>query len=125
MGLLLAAASLATAAGSGVAARRWQRRRRAPLSAAQPQLAAAETALADGDPARAAAALARALRVGLEVRLPGASALAIEELGARGAAAARVAAVLEEFERARFAAPGAQPLAAPDPERVRALLRTL
>jgi hypothetical protein len=124
-GVLLAALALLAGLAAGAAA--WRHRRGAPLRAAAPALADAEQALAVGDRAAAAAALAAALRAGLAQRLPGAGTLATEELVRRThgqAALAEAAELLAALDRARFAAVGA---AAPLPalERVRAVLRAL
>jgi hypothetical protein len=122
---LVALLALAAAAGAAAAAR--ARRRGAPLRAAAAALAEAERAGDAGDAARAARALAAALRAGLALRVPGADALAAEEIGARAGgrgAVAQAAALLARLDRVRFAGPGgAGP--APSPAEVRAALRAL
>jgi hypothetical protein len=65
------------------------------------------------------------VRAALEVRVPGASALAAEEMAARDDASLRaVAETLVELDRARFAA-AASRVRSLDVERVRALIASL
>jgi hypothetical protein len=116
---LLAASSLL--AGARLAL--W---RRAPRRAALPHLGRAGEALGRGDAQEGARALAAALRAALEARLPGARALAVEEIRARcgdDVAAGAAVEALAALERARFARAPAPP--APDLARVRALVRRL
>jgi len=112
------AAACALAGGAGAL-----RLRRRPADAAAEALAQAATARASGDRAGELAAQARALRAALARELPGAGALAVEEIEARAErpAAREAAALLAALERARFA-PGAAPPGADDITRaVRAL----
>lgn len=122
--VLLGAVALG-ALGLGVAAR--LRDRSAPLRAAAPALADAERALAAGDRGAAARALAAALRAGLGLHIPGAGALAAEEVAARAGgrtAIADAAALLADLDHVRFAtAPASEPL--PSLDRVRAVLRAI
>lgn len=101
--------------------------RRAPLRAAAPALADAEQALAAGDHGTAARALAAALRAGLGLRVPGAGALAAEELAARARGRPAIddaAALLAVLDRARFASASTSPQL-PSLDRVRAVLRAI
>jgi hypothetical protein len=111
---------------AGLAAR--GRRRTAPLRAATTALEQADVAAAHGDREATARALAAALRSALALRLAGAGSLAAEELAARasaqGPAFEDAAALLVALDRARFAAPGAEP-PLPSPESVRAAVRAL
>jgi hypothetical protein len=126
--LVLGAAALAAALGAAafVLARRAGRASEAER-AATAQLERARAAHAAGDARATAEALASALRVALARRVPGAGALAPEELAARhaGEPAVRAAAeLLAELDRLRFAQrAGSRPL--PDVERVHAALRSL
>ncbi|MEB2344793.1 MAG: hypothetical protein OZ948_08635, partial [Deltaproteobacteria bacterium] len=100
---------------------------RAPLRAAAPALADAEQALAAGDHATAARALAAALRAGLGLRVPGAGALAAEELAARARGRPAIddaAALLAVLDRTRFASASTSPQL-PSLDRVRAVLRAI
>jgi hypothetical protein len=111
------------AAGAGVAA--WLARRRLAAERARgAPLDRAARAFAAGDRPAALAALAAALRAGIERRVPGSQGLAAEEIAARGDDAVRAAAaLLARLEAARFApVPAAE---APDLEQVRAVLRRL
>jgi hypothetical protein len=111
--------------GVAVATLRRRVRQRAALRAAEPLLADAATASARGDPLAAARALAAALRAALETRVPGAGALAAEEIAARDQASLRaVGEALLELDQVRFgAAPGRS--CALDAEQVRALIASL
>jgi hypothetical protein len=121
--LLSAVALLAAIAWFAVAKTRG--RRGAALRAAAPRLDEATAASARGDHAATARALAAAVRAALEVRVPGASALAAEEMAARDDASLRaVAETLVELDRARFAA-AASRVRSLDVERVRALIASL
>lgn len=100
-------------------------RRGDAMRAATPWLAEATEASTRGDPAATARALAAALRAALEVRAPGASALAAEEIAARDETSLRaVADALLELDRARFAA-AASRVRSLDVEQVRALIASL
>jgi len=121
--LLIAVVLLAAIAWFAVAKARG--RRGDAMRAAAPRLAEATAANERGDHAATARALAAALRAALEVRVPGASALAAEEIAARDERSLRaVAEALVELDRARFAgaASRSRPL---DVERVRALIASL
>jgi hypothetical protein len=115
-----AAAACALAAGA-VALR--LRLRRRPADAAGEALAEAARARASGDRAGELAAQARALRAALSRDLPGAGALAVEELESRAQrpAAREAAALLAALERARFAHGAAPPAADAIVRAVRAL----
>jgi len=125
--LVLFAALALVGVGGVLAARLRGRGRGAPLRAAEPALADAERALADGDRPAAARALAAALRAGLALCVPGAGALAAEEIAARAqgrAALTEAAELLALLDRARFAGPAAsEPL--PPVARVREALRAI
>jgi hypothetical protein len=100
-------------------------RRRAPLRAAAPFLTEAEAASARGDRAATTRGLAAALRAALEVRVPGAGALATEELARRDEVSIRaIADALGDLDRARFA-PAVSAARSPDLEAVRALIAAL
>ena len=94
----------------GVAVATLRRRvgQRAALRAAEPLLADAATASVRGDSLATARALAAALRAALETRVPGAGALAAEEIAARDEASLRaIGEALVDLDRLRFgAAPG-------------------
>ena len=114
------------AASSLFAAARFAIWRRAPRRAARAHLARAAEALGRGEAQEGSRALAAALRAALEVRLPGARALAVEEIRARcaqDAAAGEAVEALASLERSRFARVPASPT--PALERVRALVRRL
>ena len=116
---------LAGAAAFAIARLRRRAHGRAPTRAAAPFLVAATAASERGDRAETARALAAALRAALEVRVPGASALAAEELARRGEAPLRaIAEALRDLDRARFAGDpgGAQALGV---EAARALIAAL
>ncbi|HVN38100.1 MAG TPA: hypothetical protein VMW19_08000 [Myxococcota bacterium] len=112
------AAACALAGGAGAL-----RLRRRPADAAGEALAQAARARASGDRAGELAAQARALRAALARDLPGAGALAVEELEARAErpAARKAAALLAALERARFAQGAAPPAADEIGRAVRAL----
>ncbi len=116
---------VATAIGVGIAMLRRRLRRRAVQRAAAALLADAARASARGDAAATASALTAALRAALEARVPGAGALAAEEIAAHEEASLRAVGVaLVELDRVRF---GAAPERgrAPDPQQVRALIASL
>ena len=99
--------------------------RRAPRRAAAPHLARAAQAFARGDAGETSAALAAALRAGLDARLPGTRALSAEEILARGSrdqALREAADALARLDRARFARRAEDP---PDVQRVEELVRHL
>ena len=113
------AAAACALAGGAVALRL----RRRPADAAGEALADAARARASGDRTGELAAQARALRAALARDLPGAGALAVEELEARAErpAAREAAALLGALERARFAHGAAPPAADEIARAVRAL----
>ena len=117
-------AGTAGVAGVFVALRR-RGRRRAALRAAEPRLADAASASARGDRIATARALAAALRAALETRVPGAGALAAEEIAMRDEASLRaIGEALADLDRVRFgAAPG--PGRTLDATQVRALIAEL
>ena len=121
--LLVAVALLAAIAWFAVVKLRG--RRGAAMHAATPLLAEATAASARGDHGASARALAAALRAALEVRVPGASALAADEIAARDEASLRaVAEALRDLDRARFAATASRGRSL-DVEQVRALIASL
>jgi hypothetical protein len=128
LALLVAALSLAMLVGIAafaIALGRRRNRGRAALRAAAPMLDEASAAIARGDRAATARALAAALRAALEARVPGTSALTAEELARRDEASLRAAGeALRDLDRARFGADagGARPL---DVAAVRALIAAL
>ncbi len=121
--LLGAVALLAAIVGFAVAKTRGSRG--AAMRAAAPQLSEATAASKRGEDAATARALAAALRAALEVRVPGASALAAEEIAKRDEPSLRAAAAaLVELDRARFAAATHRGRSL-DVERIRALIASL
>lgn len=121
----IAAVALGAAGGVWLARAALRRRRRglAAALAAAPHLAAATRANASGDPVATSRALAAALRAAIESRMPGANALAAEEIVQRSTGPLRAAAeALADLDRARFA--NSSP-PAPDPDRIHSLISTL
>lgn len=121
----LSAVALGAAAGAWLAraALRRRRRGRAAVHAAEPHFADAIAAHTRGDPDAEARALAAALRAAIDVRMPGARALAAEEIAERSDGAMRAAAeALAALDRTRFAGGVASP---PDAGRIRALVSRL
>jgi hypothetical protein len=119
-------ALVAVAAAAGLLATIYAvRRRSGARERDESGIDAAERALAAGDRDAALAALAAALRTGLERRAPGARTLTAGEIarGAKDGTAARAAALLERIDAARFA-PGAS-VTPIDPDEVRTALRQL
>jgi hypothetical protein len=115
---------MAAVAGAWVSLRR-RGRRRAALRAAEPRLSEAASASARDDRIATARALAAALRAALETRVPGAGALAAEEIAMRDEAPLRaIGEALAELDRVRFGtAPG--PSRMLDATQVRALIAKL
>jgi hypothetical protein len=121
----LAGVAFGAAAGAWLARAVLRKRRHALAAAfaAEAHLEEAEAAHARGDRATAARALAAALRAAIDARMPGAHALAAEELVARSDGALRAAAeALADLDRSRFAT-AAAPL--PDASRIRSLIAKL
>jgi hypothetical protein len=99
--------------------------RRAALRAAEPLLADAAAASARGDSLATARAHAAALRAALETRVPGAGALAAEEIAARDEASLRaVGEALVELDQVRFGTAQGRSRSL-DAQQVRALIASL
>jgi hypothetical protein len=125
LGAAVLLAMLAGVSAFALSLGRARTRRRAPLRAAAPFLTEAEAASARGDRAATTRGLAAALRAALEVRVPGAGALATEELARRDEVSIRaIADALGDLDRARFA-PAVSAARSPDLEAVRALIAAL
>jgi hypothetical protein len=125
-GLVIGAVVAAAAVGATLA---WRRRGRPETGArVADALREADRAALEGRAADSAAALARALRLALAARIPGALGLSAEEVAARAqapgapAATAEAARLLLALDGARFAAGSA---GSPHPREVRAALDAL
>lgn len=121
----LSGAAFGAAAGVWLARAALRRRRHAlaAVLAAEPHLDDAMAARESGDRGAETRALAAALRAAIDARLPGAHALAAEEIVARSEGPLRAAAeALADLDRARFASATAPP---PDAPRIHTLISHL